>query len=117
MTRVFLLSLGLCLSAAAAHAQQKSEAKTAAAKVQVVEASCGKCKFGMTGDECELAVRIDGKAYLVDGSKIDNHGDAHAADGFCNAIRKAEVTGSIIDGRYKAASFKLLPPATPARKN
>ncbi|RYY94530.1 MAG: hypothetical protein EOO11_17690 [Chitinophagaceae bacterium] len=79
--------------------------------MQVVEASCGKCQFGMKGDDCELAVRIDGKAYLVDGSSIDRHGNAHAADGFCNAIRKAEVTGSVVNGRFKATSFTLLPVA------
>jgi hypothetical protein len=38
--------------------------------------------FGMEGHGCELAVRIDGKSYFVDGSSIDSHGDAHAKDGF-----------------------------------
>jgi hypothetical protein len=36
----------------------------------------------MEGHGCELAVRIDGKSYFVDGSSIDSHGDAHASDGF-----------------------------------
>ena len=26
---------------------------------------------------CDLAVRIDGKSYFVEGTKIDEHGDAH----------------------------------------
>ena len=52
---------------------------------------------------------IDGKAYFVDGTKIDDHGDAHAEDGFCEAIRKAEVQGKVVDGRFKATYFKLLP--------
>jgi hypothetical protein len=77
--------------------------------VQVVEASCGQCKFKLTGKSCDLAVRIDGKAYFVDGTKIDDHGDAHAEDGFCEAIRKAEVQGKVVDGRFKATYFKLLP--------
>jgi hypothetical protein len=51
-------------------------------KPQIVEASCGQCQFGMEGHGCELAVRIDGKSYFVDGSSIDSHGDAHAKDGF-----------------------------------
>ena len=31
---------------------------------------------------CDLAIRIDGKSYFVEGTKIDDHGDAHANDGF-----------------------------------
>ena len=52
-----------------------------------VDAACGQCKFGLSGKSCDLAVRIKGQAYFVDGSHIDSHGDAHADDGFCNAIR------------------------------
>jgi hypothetical protein len=37
-------------------------------KSQIVEASCGQCQFGMEGHGCELAVRIDGKPYFVDGT-------------------------------------------------
>jgi len=39
---------------------------------------------------------------------IDSHGDAHAKDGFCNSIRKAEVQGEIINDRFKVTYFKLL---------
>jgi len=77
-------------------------------KTQVVEASCGQCKFGLKAKGCDLAVRINGKAYFVDGTAIDDHGDAHADDGFCNAIRKAEVKGLIVNGRFKATYFRLL---------
>lgn len=76
---------------------------------QVVEASCGQCRFGMKGEGCNLAVRINGKAYFVDGTAIDDHGDAHAQDGFCNAIRKAEVKGRVEKDRFVATYFKLLP--------
>lgn len=78
-------------------------------KKQIVEASCGQCQFGMEGHGCDLAVRIEGKTYFVDGTHLDAHGDAHAADGFCSAIRKAEVVGELKDNRFKAKSFKLLP--------
>ncbi|PCJ87577.1 MAG: hypothetical protein COA57_04450 [Flavobacteriales bacterium] len=63
----------------------------------------------MQSGGCDLAVKIDGKAYYVDGTKIDDHGDAHSEHGFCNAVRKAEVTGEVVDGRFQATSFELLP--------
>lgn len=99
-----LLALGV-------HAQEKKpvNAPDPSKKIQVVEASCGQCKFGLKGKSCDLAVRINGKAYFVDGSKIDEHGDAHADDGFCNAVRKAEVQGKVKNGRFVATYFKLLP--------
>lgn len=86
-------------------AQEKKEAKP-----QVVEVSCGQCQFGMTEKKgCDLAVRIDGKSYFVEGTTIDDHGDAHAHDGFCEAIRKAEVVGEIKGNRFVVTQFKLLP--------
>jgi Family of unknown function (DUF6370) len=78
-------------------------------KKQIVEASCGQCQFGMEGKACDLAVLLDGKSYFVDGTHIDQHGDAHAADGFCAKVRKAEVVGEIVDNRFKVTYFKLLP--------
>ena len=78
-------------------------------KIQVVETACGQCQFGLKEKGCLLAVRINGQAYFVDGTSIDEHGDAHADDGFCNAVRKAEVQGTVVKGRFKATYFKLLP--------
>ena len=78
-------------------------------KIQLADISCGKCKLGLPGKTCDLAVRIDDKAYYVDGADIDSFGDAHAHDGFCNAIRKAEVQGEIVDNRFKLTYAKLLP--------
>jgi hypothetical protein len=100
-----LLYLVILFTATLTSAQDKKEEP----KPQIVEASCGQCQFGMEGHGCELAVRIDGKSYFVDGSSIDSHGDAHANDGFCTAIRKAEVVGKVIDNRFKATSFTVLP--------
>lgn len=103
MKKLFLL---LFLSSVVlVHAQDKKEQP----KSQIVEASCGQCQFKMNGQGCDLAVRIDGKTYFVDGTSIDSHGDAHANDGFCAAVRKAEVVGKIVNNRFKATSFKLLP--------
>ena len=87
------------------NAQDKKEQP----KSQIVEASCGQCQFKMKGHGCDLAVRIDGKSYFVDGAEIDSFGNAHADDGFCVAIKKAEVVGKIVDNRFRATSFKLLP--------
>jgi hypothetical protein len=81
---------------------------TLVATPRIAEAACGQCQFGLPGSGCDLAVRIDGRAYFVDGTGIDDYGDAHAADGFCNAIRRARVTGEIIDGRFAAQTLELL---------
>lgn len=76
---------------------------------RIVEAGCGQCLFGLPGDGCDLAVRFDGAARFVDGSHIDAHGDAHGADGLCNAVRRAEVQGEVRADRFVATSFRLLP--------
>jgi hypothetical protein len=78
-------------------------------KIEVVETACGECQLGLKGKSCDLAVRIDGKSYFVDGTNINDHGDAHDDDGFCNAVRKAEVQGVLVNNRYKVTYFKLMP--------
>ena len=96
---VCLMFLGITVSS------QQAKLKT-----QVVEAACGQCQFEMQGKKgCDLAVRIDGKSYFVEGTKIDDHGDAHSKEGFCNAVRKAEVTGEVKGEKFVATSFKVLP--------
>jgi hypothetical protein len=99
-----IAALLLLFSVFSVNAQDKKETK----KTQIVEASCGQCQFKMEGHGCDLAIRMDGKSYFVDGTSLDSHGDAHAEDGFCSVIRKAEVTGEVVDNRFKATSFKLL---------
>ena len=110
MNKFVTAILLLCLSQIAA-AQQKPDSTTIVAKTSkdiLVDAACGQCRLGLPGKGCDLAVRIEGKAYFVDGTKIDEHGDAHAAEGFCNAVRKAKVQGKVVEGRFKATSFALL---------
>ncbi len=75
----------------------------------IVEAACGQCQFGLPGSSCDLAVRIDGASYFVDGTGIDDHGDAHSSDGLCNAVRPARVSGQVQDGRFVATHFEVLP--------
>ena len=74
-----------------------------------VEASCGECQFKMEGKSCDLAIRVDGKTYFVDGSSIDDHGDAHGDDGMCQCVRKAKVSGTIENGRFTSTKFEVLP--------
>ena len=102
MKKIFTLLL--IITSLSISAQEEIEVKK-----QIVQASCGQCKFKMAGQGCDLAVRIEGKSYFVDGTTIDDHGDAHAEDGFCSAIRKAEVEGTIVDNKFKIKTFKLYP--------
>ena len=109
--KLYLVLFTLLFSATIGAAQQKTAIKKSGQTIlsnQTVEASCGQCQFNLEGKSCDLAVRIDGKAYFVDGSDIDDHGDAHAKDGFCQKVRKAVVSGKVVDNRFKATSFKLL---------
>ena len=110
MKKILLLST-FCLLVLFGAAQDSAKAKRPDPnkKLQVVETACGQCQLGLKAKGCNLAVRIDGKSYFVDGTSIDEHGDAHAEDGFCNAKRKAEVQGEIVDSRFKATYFKILP--------
>lgn len=103
-----LFSTFLLLTAFAQTKETKATTPDPAKKLYEAEASCGQCKLGLKGKGCTLAVRLDGKAYFVDGSDIDSHGDAHADDGFCNKIRKAKVQGEVVNGRFKASYFQLV---------
>ncbi len=73
------------------------------------DVSCGMCNFDMTGDDCDLAIEIDGKFYYVEESSLEEHGDAHAEDGLCTVVRKAKVTGEIKHGVFVAEELELLP--------
>jgi hypothetical protein len=109
--RSFLSAIACLLFISSAFGQ-KSDPKVSIPdpnkKIQVVETACGECQFKLAGKGCDLAVRIDGKAYFVDGTDIDSHGDAHAKDGFCKVVRRAEVQGNLVNDRFKVTYFKLL---------
>lgn len=111
----FIVSFIFLLATCTASAQIKDSIDKNK-KLLTVEASCGECQFKMKGDDCELAVRINGKTYFVDGTDIDSHGDAHSSNGFCEAIRKAQVQGEIVDNRFKVSYFKLLPQTSSGKK-
>ena len=62
----------------------------------LVITSCGQCKLGLKGKPgCSLTIKIGESIYPVEGTGIHDHGDAHAKEGFCSAIRVAWVTGQI----------------------
>jgi hypothetical protein len=107
-----ILSSIVCLLFISTAIGQKSDPKVSMPdpnkKIQVVETACGECQFKLAGKGCNLAVRIDSNSYFVDGTDINSHGDAHAKDGFCNAVRKAEVQGNLVNDRFKVTYFKVL---------
>ncbi|MGM9477889.1 DUF6370 family protein [Pedobacter sp. GSP4] len=106
---IFAILLGVfAFSVSAQTTPQKATASKVITK-QTVDIACSECQFKMKGKDCELAVKINGKPYFVDGKGIDDFGDAHGEHGFCNAISKAEVTGEIVNNRFKAKEIKLLP--------
>ncbi len=77
-------------------------------KLITADVSCGECNFDLEGNDCDLAVKIGDKAYYVDGVGIKDYGHPHDKNGFCVAVRKAELQGDIVDGRFKATYFNLL---------
>ena len=56
----------------------------------IVEAACGECKLGMKGDSCDLAIRVGGHKYFVDGVKDDALGAAEVGD-FLDRLQSADL--------------------------
>jgi hypothetical protein len=110
---LLILALGIASASGTQAQATKASASVpgpdAGKEILLVDAACGQCRLGLEGKSCDLAIRLDGKAYFVDGTTVDSHGDAHAKDGLCNAIRKAKVQGELVDNRFKATYFELLP--------
>ena len=50
--------------------------------------SCGMCNFLNRDNDCSLAIKIGSRVLKVDGVGIDDHGDSHDSDGYCNVIKK-----------------------------
>ena len=76
--------------------------------VYEVPATCGTCMFKMQGKGCLLAIKFKGKNYFVEGTGIDDHGDAHDKEGFCNAIKKAKVQGAVVGEKFLVTYFELI---------
>jgi Family of unknown function (DUF6370) len=89
-------------------ASQKKLVFDKSKKVYEFETACGTCMFKMQGKTCKLAVKFNNKDYYVEGTGIDDHGDAHDKDGFCNAIRKAKVQGELVGDKFLVTYFELI---------
>lgn len=101
MKKTILLSVIIFISISL-HAQTKE-------KTYKVLAACGQCQFSMNNSEgCDLAIQIAGKHYWVKGSEMSDHGDEHAEDGMCKAIRKAKVIGKLENDTINVSEFTLL---------
>jgi hypothetical protein len=64
MKKLVLATFFICRNHSKCSRQQRT------IKISNVEAACGQCQFEMEGYGCELAVRIDGKPYFVDGTPL-----------------------------------------------
>ena len=62
--------------------------------------SCGMCNFLTNDNDCSLAVKIGSKVLKVRGVGIDDHGNSHASDGYCNVIKKKYVEGIVRDDLF-----------------
>jgi len=110
-TILFLASIALLamVTPACRARMTPSERPVAIPYTGIVEAGCARCRFQAAKSGCDLAIHVDGHTWLVAGTAIDDHGDAHAADGFCNATRQARVTGRFEGDLFVADEFELLP--------
>ena len=73
-----------------------------------VLASCGMCNFAIDSKSgCSLAIKIGESTYQVKGTTIDDHGDSHAKEGFCNAVSVASVVGNVKENSFFVESFQI----------
>lgn len=106
---VAIMSASVSLTACQSAASREASPAVTEASVRDAEVGCAMCIYHMPAvRDCVLAVKLDGRAYLVKGSSIDDHGDAHAADGLCNTGRKARVKGWIEGDVFVAEKIELV---------
>ena len=105
-TLILVLSvIGLVLFGCSPAESQPDSGVASASVPRTVDAACGACIYGMDGvQECELAVEIDGKPYLVSGVDFDTHGS-----GLCSAKKTAVVKGEISGDKFVATEVKIKP--------
>ena len=65
-----------------------------------VMVSCGMCNFMTNDNDCSMAIKVGEGVYNISGVSIDDHGDSHATDGYCNVIKKVYVEGRVSGNRF-----------------
>ena len=76
---------------------------------RIVDPSCAKYQFNKKNDkDWLLAVEIYSDIYFFEVTTIDDHGDAHARDAFCNVVRKAHIEGAIENDKFYPENFRVL---------
>lgn len=109
MTRSLIAILGLLT--ALTGCGQKAESPTISIPPEaprIVDAGCGRCLFGRKEDKkCNLAIKVDGKSYFVDGFHIKQFGNPDLDGGMCKRVHKAKVAGEVANSRFVASAFEL----------
>jgi hypothetical protein len=77
--------------------------------LKAAQVACGTCKFDMNGSGCDAAIKVDGKAYWLDGMEVQGHHDMHKPGGICLTVRTADVKGTITGDRLTATQLALQP--------
>jgi hypothetical protein len=110
MKNTILIACLVCLSSSIIAQSKQGAGKVDPRKsVLEVEAGCGMCMFGLKDKDCLLAIRKADKVWHVKGTGIDDHGDAHGDDGFCNATHRANVQGKEKGDTFVVTYFQLIP--------
>ena len=122
LTIVILIWLGNPIFAGCGHCQSNKKAEKSAKSNSLVTivpeggqieglviSSCGKCNLGYKKKRgCSLTVQIGDTVYQVEGVKFHDHGNPHAGEGFCNAVRIAYVSGKVEKNVFHADTFTLI---------
>jgi len=69
--------------------------------------SCGMCNFLTSENDCSMAIKIGSDIYKVSEKNIDDHGDSHASDGYCNVIKKVYVEGNVKSNKFFPTKMEI----------
>lgn len=76
---------------------------------KIVQTGCGMCMFkAKSAKSCSVYVKIDDQFYETVGVDKKVTGTGHEADGYCEVIKKARISGEIKRGKFYATSFSYI---------